>query len=233
MSVAVVTGAARGIGRAIASELGAAGHRLVLVDIGDRLEATAAELGATAVHADITEPAGRAAIAAAVDAAGGGLAVLVNNAGITRDALIGKLDEAAFRAVVRVNLGGTYALTDALAGRFADGAAVVNLSSRAQLGNVGQFNYAVSKGGVIGLTRALALAYAPRVRVNAVAPGFVATDMTDAMPAHVREKVVSRVPLGRAGQPVDIAKAVTWLASPDAGYVTGQVLYMCGGRSFS
>jgi len=229
MSVAVVTGGARGIGREIAYELAAAGHRLVLVDIGEQLDATAAELGATGVRADITDAGGRAAIAAAVD---GDLAVLVNNAGITRDALISKMDEAAFRAVVRVNLGGAYALTEHLAGRFADGGAVVNLSSRAQLGNVGQFNYAVSKGGLIGLTRALALAYAPRVRVNAVAPGFIATDMTDAMPAHVRERIVARVPLGRAGQPTDVAKAVAWLASPDSGYVTGHVLYACGGRSF-
>jgi 3-oxoacyl-[acyl-carrier protein] reductase len=232
VSVAVVTGAARGIGRAIATELATAGHRLVLVDVGEQVEATAAELGGVAVRADITDAAGREKIAAAVDGADGELAVLVNNAGITRDALIAKLDEDAFRAVVRVNLGGTYALTTALAERFADGGAVVNLSSRAQLGNVGQFNYIVSKGGVIGLTRALALAYAPRVRVNAVAPGFIATEMTDAMPEHIRERVVAAVPLGRAGEPEDIAKAVGWLASPDAGYVTGQVLYACGGRSF-
>jgi 3-oxoacyl-[acyl-carrier protein] reductase len=233
VSVAVVTGAARGIGRESARELGAAGHRLVLVDVGERVGEAAAELEATAVRADVTDAGGRAAIAGAVDAAGGELTVLVNNAGITRDALIEKMDESAFRAVVRVNLGGTYQLTEELARRFADGAAVVNLSSRAQLGNVGQFNYAVSKGGVIGLTRALALAYAPRVRVNAVAPGFIATEMTDAMPEHVREKVVARVPLGRPGQPADVAKAVAWLASPDAGYVTGQVLYACGGRSFA
>jgi 3-oxoacyl-[acyl-carrier protein] reductase len=119
-----------------------------------------------------------------------------------------------------------------LADRIADGGAVVNMSSRAQLGNVGQFNYAVSKGGVIGCTRALALAYAPRIRVNAVAPGFIESEMTAAMPGHVRERVIASVPLARAGQPSDIARTVRWLGSQDAGYVTGQVIYVCGGRSF-
>ncbi|GHB73756.1 beta-ketoacyl-ACP reductase [Streptomyces viridiviolaceus] len=231
MSLAVVTGAARGIGRAVAERL-VTRHSLLLVDMSQAVHETAAQLGAVAVQADITQPEGIAAIVAAVDGASEPPAMLVNNAGITRDALIHKMEEAVFRAVVRVNLGGTYALTEALAGRIVDGGSVVNLSSRAQLGNVGQFNYAVSKTGVIGCTRALALALAPRLRVNAVAPGFVESDMTRAMPARVRERVVSAVPLARAGQPEDIADAVAWLGSEAAGYLTGQVLYVCGGRSF-
>ncbi|MFA3878005.1 SDR family oxidoreductase [Streptomyces sp. MMCC 100] len=231
MSLAVVTGAARGIGRAVAERL-ATRHSLLLVDMSPAVHETAARLGAAAVRADVTEPEGIAAIVAAVDGASEAPALLVNNAGITRDALIHKMEEADFRAVVRVNLGGTYALTEALASRIVDGGSVVNLSSRAQLGNVGQFNYAVSKTGVVGCTRAFALAHAPRLRVNAVAPGFVESEMTGAMPAHVRERVVNGVPLSRAGQPQDIAEAVAWLGSKEAGYVTGQVLYVCGGRSF-
>lgn len=235
MSAAIVTGAARGIGRAIAERLAADGHVPVLVDLGEQVRETAAELGggALAVQADVASAEGRAAIAAAVQASGEPLAVLVNNAGITRDALVERLDETAFRTVLRVNLGGVWELTRLLAPQMADGGTVVNLSSRAHLGNVGQFNYAVSKGGVIGLTRALALAHAPRLRVNAVAPGFVATEMTAAMPAHVQEKIVARVPLERAAQPHEIAATVAWLAGPESSYLTGQVLYACGGRSFA
>jgi NAD(P)-dependent dehydrogenase (short-subunit alcohol dehydrogenase family) len=228
-TTAVVTGAARGIGREIARTLRLAGHRIVAVDLGDGADAVAAELGGVAVRADVAAASGRRAIAAA---AGGRVAVLVNNAGITRDALIANLDEDAFRAVVRVNLGAAYALTTELAPAMAGGGAVVNLSSRAQLGNVGQYNYAVSKAGIVGLTRALALQLAPRLRVNAVAPGFVATEMTAAMPERVRDRIVGRVPLQRAGEAQDIADAVAWLASPRSAYVTGQVQYVCGGRAY-
>ncbi|MFT4085413.1 MAG: SDR family oxidoreductase [Nocardioides sp.] len=229
--LAVVTGGARGIGRRIAAELIAEGTQVVLVDLADEVEETAAELGALAVRADITQTEGRARVGEAVDTAGLPLRLVVNNAGITRDALIAKMTAADFRAVLRVNLGGSYQLTTDLADRVAEGGSVVNMSSRAQLGNVGQFNYSVSKGGIIGLTRALALRLAPRVRVNAIAPGFIDTDMTAAMPEPVRERVLASVPLARAGQPTDIAQTVRWLASPAAGYVTGQVIYVCGGRS--
>ncbi|MEV0685519.1 SDR family oxidoreductase [Nocardia sp. NPDC050378] len=232
MTIALVTGAARGIGAAIAHRLAATGHRLVLVDIDPAVRDSAAALGAVAIEADIATDPGRAAIRDAVHATGEPLAVLVNNAGITRDALVADLTEDMFRQVTRINLGATYELTSALAEDMADDGAVVNIGSRAHLGNVGQFNYAVSKAGIVGLTRSLALAYAPRLRVNAVAPGFVATDMTDAMPERVRDRIVSRIPLRRPGQPDDIASAVVWLASPDARYVTGQLLYSCGGRSY-
>lgn len=232
MTLAVITGAARGIGRSIAERLQASGHSLLLVDVSEAVDQTAAELGAQAVRADITDPAGRDAIAAAIDASDGPFTVLVNNAGITRDALLRKMEEDAFRLVVKVNLGATIALTEFLAPRLADGGSVINLSSRAQLGNVGQFNYIISKGGVIGATRAHALEFAPRIRVNAVAPGFIASEMTDAMPAEVRQRIIDKVPLERAGQPADIAGAVAWLSSPDAAYVTGEVIYVTGGRTF-
>ncbi|MFT4232791.1 MAG: SDR family oxidoreductase, partial [Leucobacter sp.] len=176
---------------------------------------------------------GVAQVRDALERDGRPLGALVNNAGITRDAIMHKMTEDDFRAVVRVNLGSTYRMTEGLAELIVDGGAVVNLSSRAQLGNVGQFNYAVSKTGVIGCTRAHSLALAPRLRVNAVAPGFIASAMTDKMPAEIRERVISEVPLDRAGRPEDIAAAVSWLLSPEAAYITGQVLYVCGGRSFA
>jgi 3-oxoacyl-[acyl-carrier protein] reductase len=228
--VAVVTGAARGIGRAVAVRLARDGRRLVLVDLDPAVEAAAADVGggALAVVADITSADGRAAVR---DAAGSSVHALVNNAGITRDALVHKMDEADFLAVLRVNLGGAYELTRALLDRFEDGAAIVNLSSRAYLGNVGQFNYAASKGGLVGLTRALALELAPRVRVNAVAPSLTATEMTKAMPERVLEKLIGRIPMGRMAEPAEIADVVALALSPATAYVTGQVLVACGGRS--
>ena len=231
MTTALVTGAARGIGFAIARRLSTAGHRVVMVDLNPQIDSSAATLGAVSVQADISTAEGRDTIQQAVRSSGDTLGILVNNAGITRDALIGDMTEETFRLVTRINLGGCYELTSALADDLADGGAIVNIASRAHLGNVGQFNYAVSKAGVVGLTRSLALAYAPRLRVNGVAPGFVATDMTDAMPAHVRERIISRIPLQRPGSPDDIASAVAWLGSASARYVTGQVVYCCGGRS--
>ncbi|MBJ8348375.1 SDR family oxidoreductase [Antrihabitans sp. YC2-6] len=231
MTTALVTGSARGIGFAIARRLSTAGHRIIMVDLNPQIHDSAATLDAVPIQADISTIEGRDAIKDAVRSSGQTLKVLVNNAGITRDALIGDMTEETFRLVTRINLGGCFELTSALAPYMVDGGGVVNIGSRAHLGNVGQFNYAVSKAGVVGLTRSLALAYAPRLRVNGVAPGFIATDMTDAMPAHVRERIISRIPLQRPGRPDDIAGAVAWLGSDNARYVTGQVVYCCGGRS--
>ncbi|ORA82721.1 SDR family oxidoreductase [Mycobacterium malmoense] len=231
MTTALVTGAARGIGQAISRRLFEEGYRLIMADLSPAIHDSANALGAVAVQADVSEASGRDAIGSAVRSTGEPLHLLVNNAGITRDALIVDMTEKMFRQVTRINLGACFELTSALAHGMADGGAIVNISSRASLGNVGQFNYAVSKAGVVGLTRSLALAYAPRLRVNAVAPGFVATDMTDAVPERVRERLIARIPLQRPGYPDDIAEAVVWLGSPRAGYVTGQVLYSCGGRS--
>lgn len=231
--IAVITGGARGIGRAIAERLRADGYALALVDLDPAVDETAAELGGIAIRADVASAEGVAAVRARLEADGRTVGVLVNNAGITRDAILHKMTESEFASVVHVNLGSTYRMTEGLADLIADGGAVVNLSSRAQLGNVGQFNYAVSKTGVIGCTRAHALALAPRLRINAVAPGFIASAMTDKMPEEIRQRVIDSVPLARAGQPEDIADTVAWLASANAGYVTGQVVYVCGGRSFA
>ena len=229
--VAVVTGAARGIGRAIAERLAADGARVVLVDLDPAVEEAAAALGGIPVIADVTDAAGRAAVRAGVGDAP--LAALVNNAGITRDGRIGTLDEADVRAVLRVNLGGAYELTLALRDALADGSAIVNVSSRAYLGNFGQFNYAASKGGLVGLTRALALELAPRVRVNAIAPGLTGSEMTRAMPERVLDKLIAASPMRRMAEPGEIADAVAALLSPAMSYVTGQVLLACGGRSLA
>jgi 3-oxoacyl-[acyl-carrier protein] reductase len=214
---AIVTGAARGIGKAIAERL-AKTHDVIRVDLAP---------GDGILQADVTRPEDRARI---VEAAGT-VDVLVNNAGITRDARIVNMTEEEFLKVIRVNLGAAYELTMAV--DFADGASVVSLASRAYLGNFGQFNYSASKGGLVGMTRALALQLAPRVRVNAIAPSLTASEMTLKMPEKVLEKMIASIPMGRMGEPEEIAATVAALASPDMAYVTGQVVVACGGRSLA
>src|SRR3954471_9481272 len=169
---AIVTGAARGVRHAVAERL-AADHDVLRVD----LDPSVTEAGG--IVADVTDPSDRARVLEAA----GEVTVLVNNAGITRDARIVRMTEEQFLAVIRVNLGAAYELTRAA--RFADDASVVSLASRAYLGNFGQFNYSASKGGLVGMTRALALELAPRVRVNAIAPSLTASEMTRAMPEKV------------------------------------------------
>jgi len=216
--ICVVTGAARGIGKAVADRLAADGHEVLRVDLQE---------GDGILAADVTNPDDRARI---VEAAGT-VDILVNNAGITKDARIVKMTEEDFLAVIRVNLGAAYELTRAIT--FADGASVVSLASRAYLGNFGQFNYSASKGGLVGMTRALALELAPKVRVNAIAPSLTASEMTRAMPAKVLDKMIASIPLGRQAEPEEIAETIAALASPAMAYVTGQVVVACGGRSLA
>jgi NAD(P)-dependent dehydrogenase (short-subunit alcohol dehydrogenase family) len=226
--IAIVTGAAGGLGGRMAERLAEAGHELLLVDLDPGVEAVAAAQGARAVVADLTTAEG---VASVVEASGGEVSILVNNAGITRDARATKMEESAFRAVIEINLVAAIRLTLALEERFAAGAAVINMSSRASLGNFGQANYSASKAGLVGFGRALAQRWAPRVRVNAVAPSLVDTPMTQAMPPEVLQKLIAKIPAGRIGSPDDVAGVVAFLASPAADYITGQVLYVCGGRS--
>ena len=225
----IVTGAARGIGRAVAERFSAEGP-VVLADLDPGVEAVAASLGGVGVVADVTSADGRAAI---LDAVEGEITVLVNNAGITKDARVVKMTEDQFLAVIRVNLGAAYELTTAAIPRFADGASVVSLASRAYLGNFGQFNYSASKGGLVGMTRALALQLAPKVRVNAIAPSLTASEMTSAMPEKVLDKMIASIPLGRMAETEEIAETIATLASPAMAYVTGQVVVACGGRSLA
>jgi 3-oxoacyl-[acyl-carrier protein] reductase len=234
---AVVTGAAGGIGRAICRRLGAAGASIVAVDLADRLAATVAELESVGIRVvpvqeDLTSERGPDAVLAALDGSGLSPRVIVNNAGITRDARLVNMTSADFAEVLDVNLGVAHRLVDRLLARM-DRGAIVNISSRAYLGNFGQFNYSMSKGALVGLTRALALALAPSVRVNAVAPGLIATEMTMAIPEPVRDKMVAAIPLGRMGLPEEVAETVAFLASDDSAYITGEVLTVGGGRSLA
>jgi 3-oxoacyl-[acyl-carrier protein] reductase len=235
---AVVTGAAGGLGVSLARALGVVGYELILVDQSERVRDVAESLASDGmtvrvVVADLLDDDGISSVVAGVAAASAPWRLLVNNAGITRDARLASMSAEAFDLVVAVNLGSVMRLTYALESQFAENSAIVNMSSRAALGNFGQANYVTSKSALIGFTRALAQAWAPRVRTNAVAPGLIDTPMTQAMPPDVLEKLVAKVPAGRIGTPDDIAAAVAFLASDAGSYVNGQVLTVCGGRSIS
>jgi NAD(P)-dependent dehydrogenase (short-subunit alcohol dehydrogenase family) len=156
---------------------------------------------------------------------------LVNNAGITRDTRLINMTDDEFASVLDVNLGAAYRLTTLLADSFTDGGSIVNIASRAYLGNFGQFNYSMSKGDVVGLTRAMALDLAPHQRVNAIAPGLIGTEMSMAIPEDVLEKMVSAIPLDRMGSPEEIANVVWFLLTPLSSYITGHVVVVGGGRS--
>ncbi len=232
MSAVVVTGAARGIGAGIAERFADEGWRVILVDLAAEVEDTASRIGGTAVVADIASADGVRAIADAASA-DGDIHALVNNAGITRDAMLKKMTPEQFTAVSRVNLGGPIRLVDALLPLLPDGATIVNVSSKSASGNVGQYNYALSKAGLLGYTRSLARIHAPRIRVNAISPGFIATEMTDAIPDDLRNGILAKIPLARAGAPRDIADAALWLSTDASAYVTGQVVAVCGGRTYA
>ncbi len=227
----VVTGAARGIGRAIAERLAANPSFTVIgVDLAPEL---ALVRDIVAVQVDLTSDDGIDLVHEAVDAAGVPLLGVVNNAGITRDSRLVNMTDENFYAVLDVNLGAAYRLSTDLASLMAEGGSIVNIASRAYLGNFGQFNYSMSKGGVVGLTRAMALSLAPHVRVNAIAPGLIGTEMAMSIPEDVLEKMVSAIPLDRMGTPEEIANVVWFLLTPLSSYITGHVVVVGGGRSLS
>ena len=228
----VVTGAARGIGRAIAERLAANPSFTVIgVDLAPELDL--ADVDIVPVQVDLTSDEGVAAVVKAVESAGVPLMGLVNNAGITRDSRLINMTDEDFVAVLDVNLGAAFRLSSALAGLMTDGGSIVNIASRAYLGNFGQFNYSMSKGGVVGLTRAMALSLAPHLRVNAIAPGLIGTEMAMAIPDDVLDKMVSAIPLERMGTPEEIANVVWFLLTPLSSYITGHVVVVGGGRSLS
>lgn len=229
--IAAVTGAARGIGAAIAEVLARDGARVICLDLPSQagpLGAVADRTGGTAVPIDISADITARDIITGL----GSIDVFVHNAGITRDRTIAAMSQGEWDSVLDVNLGAVARLTDALltGGTLRDGGSVVCVSSVAGIaGNRGQTNYAASKAGVIGLVRALAPTLRERgIRVNAVAPGFIETDMTARMPLFVREAGRRMNSLGQGGRPADVAEAVSWLAAPATAGVTGQVLRVCG-----
>ncbi len=238
--VALVTGASRGIGRAIAERLALRGAAIAAVaSRAENCEETVASCSAHGVEAralgvDVADTDAVKALVESVQKEFGGLDVLVNNAGITRDQILLRMTEEDFDRVLDVNLKGTWNFLRAAArplmkvrGR------VVNVSSIVGItGNAGQLNYAASKAGVIGLTRSLAKELASRgVCVNAVAPGYIATDMTAALEPAAAAQLTEAIPLGRIGEPADVAHAVDYLVGPGGAYVTGQVLVVDGGLS--
>lgn len=237
--VAIVTGAAQGIGRAIAETLARHGADIVVADMDPgRAEDTAAavtQLGrrALTVKVNVANWDEVKGMADRVVKEWGKVDILVNNAGITRDGLLLRMREEDWNLVLQVNLTGTFYCTKAVLmpmtkqryGRIVNIASIVGV-----MGNVGQANYAASKGAVIGFTKTAAREYASRnVTVNAVAPGFIDTPMTQGLPPEVKDQLQKQIPLGRLGQPADIAEAVRFLVSDEAGYITGQVLHVNGG----
>jgi 3-oxoacyl-[acyl-carrier protein] reductase len=236
--VALVTGASRGIGRAIAIHLAAAGAHVVAAARGDNAQGTAdaiREAGGSAdpIALDVTDAAGVDRAIAGIVAGRGRIDILVNNAGITRDTLMLRMKRDDWDAVIQTNLTAAFTTVQAVlkpmikqrSGR------IVNITSVVgQSGNAGQANYAASKAGLIGFTKALALEVASRnVTVNAVAPGLIDTDMTRAIAEGAHEEWAARIPLKRLGTPDDVANAVVFLASDEAAYITGHVLAVNGG----
>lgn len=238
--VAFVTGASRGIGRAIALTLAEAGADVAVNYAGNAAaaEEVAAEIRkmgrrALILQGDVSQTEAAAAMLDAVVAEFGRCDILVNNAGITRDGLLMRMKEEDWDAVLNTNLKGVFNCTKAAlkymmkqrAGKIVNIASVVGI-----MGNAGQANYAAAKAGCIGFTKSVAKEVASRgITVNAVAPGLIATDMTSVLPDKVIEEMAAGIPLKRAGQPVDVAKAVLFLVSDDAAYITGQTLNVDGG----
>lgn len=238
--VALVTGGARGIGRAIALELAKGGAIVVInyngsqdkaMDLKQEIESRGGR--AEIYQCNVSDFAKCEELVQGIVKQFGSLDILVNNAGITKDGLLMKMSEEDFDKVIDVNLKGAFNTI-----RFASrqmlkqkSGRIINLSSVVGVaGNAGQANYASSKAGIIGLTKASAKELASRgITVNAIAPGFIETDMTDALPEKVKESTVSQIPLARFGRPEDVAKLAAFLASEASGYITGQVIHVDGG----
>lgn len=241
---ALVTGASRGIGAAIALRLAGEGARVAVnyagradaaADVVARIQAAGGE--AFALQCDISDAETCTALVTSAAERLGSLDILVNNAGITRDGLLVRMSDEDWNAVIDTNLSGAFYATRAAAKIMmkARTGSIINIASVVGImGNAGQVNYSAAKAGLIGMTKSVARELASRgVRANAVAPGFIATDMTEAMPEAAREHVQKMIALGRLGTADDIAATVAFLASDDASYITGQVIAVDGGMTFA
>jgi 3-oxoacyl-[acyl-carrier protein] reductase len=228
---ALVTGGSRGIGKAIAAELAGAGAEVVVGyrSGAEEAESVATEIGGRAVQADVAEPEDAKRL---VEEAGD-VDILVNNAGVTRDGLLARMPDEDWQVVLETNLGGTFNTCRAAARGMMRrrGGAIVNVSSIVGVhGNPGQTNYSASKAGIIGFTKALARELGSRgVRANVVAPGYISTRLTNELPEELRNSMLANTPLGRFGEPEDVAGAVRFLCSDAAAFVTGEVLLVDGG----
>ena len=236
--VAIVTGAARGIGAAIARRLIEDGLHVALVDLdGHEPQAAAAELGENAVGigADVSDPDAVTSAVERTTAELGAPTVLVNNAGIIRDNLLFKMSIDDWDSVMNVHLRGAFLMSKAVQKHMVEAGwgRVVNISSTSGLmGNPGQANYSASKAGVVGFTQTVARELGSRnITVNAVAPGFITTDMTESLPEKIKAEVKERIPVRRLGMPDDIADLVCYLSGPGAGFLTGQVIAVDGGMT--
>jgi len=228
---ALVTGGSRGIGAAVARELARAGAAVVVGyrSGADEAEAIASEIGGRAVQADVSN----AGDAKRLVEEAGELDVLVNNAGITRDGVLARMTDDDWRSVLETNLSSVFYTCRAVSRGMMKrrGGSIVNLSSIVGLhGNWGQSNYAASKGGIVAFTKSLAQELGSRsVRANVVAPGYIKTRLTDAIPAEAQQQMLGLTPLGRFGEPEDVARAVRFLSSDDASFITGEVVVVGGG----
>lgn len=237
--IALVTGAARGIGQAIAVQLAADGADVALCDLqAEWLSETAQRVQAAgrrsqAYALDVAQSAAVGPVIEKIIADFGRIDILVNNAGITRDTLLIRMSEEDWDAVLDINLKGAFLVTKAVVKSMMKqrSGAIINIASVVGImGNPGQANYTASKAGLIALTRTCAKELGSRnIRVNAVAPGFIRTAMTEKLPEAARDAMLRMIPLGRPGEPSDVAKAVAFLASDNAAYINGQTLAVCGG----
>ncbi len=233
--VAIVTGGARGIGRGIALELAARGARVAVLDVNQEAAQETAEAAGNdsfGLALDVSQREDVDRVVAEIIERCGRIDILVNNAGINRDSMLWKMTDEQWDSVIAVDLSGVFYLCRAVGTHMRGNGygRIVNVASASWMGNIGQTNYAAAKAGVVGLTRSISKELARKtITANAVCPGFIETDMTRGMPEDLFNAQLDKIPLGRAGEPADVARVVAFLASDDAAYVTGEVINIGGG----